>query len=171
VSVVDNAKLCKMRTDRNPAPVAPGRGFACRRFGARRRTGNERKPRARRGFQGIDHERKSRDQGALDAPILFQVTNQAKRGSRPRLQCAGRAKDSDEQQVTLHGRKTTTKRSQRREHDQLPHPRVHLQDTFHFALILEAPRPAGRGSATSRDLPQRPGRRSCSTAGRPVMAN
>jgi hypothetical protein len=57
-------------------------------------------------------------------------------------QCAGRTKDSDEQQVALHGRKTTTKRSQRREHDKLPHPRVHLQDTFHFALILEAPRPA-----------------------------
>ena len=56
--------------------------------------------------------------------------------------CAGHAKDSDEQQVALHRRKTTTKRSQRREHDQLPHPRVHLQDTFHFALILKAPRPA-----------------------------
>jgi hypothetical protein len=40
--------------------------------------------------------------------------------------CAGRAKDSYEQQVALHRRKTTTKRSQRREHDQLPHPRVHL---------------------------------------------
>jgi hypothetical protein len=52
--------------------------------------------------------------------------------------CAGRAKDSHEQQVALHRRKTTTKRSQRRERDQLPHPWVHLQDTFHFALILEA---------------------------------
>jgi hypothetical protein len=59
--------------------------------------------------------------------------------------CAGRAKDSDEPQVALHRRKTTTKRSQRREHDQLPHPRVHLQDTFHFALILEARRPPGLG--------------------------
>jgi hypothetical protein len=57
--------------------------------------------------------------------------------------CAGRAKDSYEQQVALHRRKTTTKRSQRRERDQLPHPRVHLQDTFHFALILEAPDPPG----------------------------
>src|SRR5262249_45441090 len=52
------------------------------------------------------------------------------------------AKDSDEHQVALRRRKTTTKRSQRREHDQLPHPWVHLQDTFHLALILEAPRPA-----------------------------
>ena len=50
--------------------------------------------------------------------------------------CAGRAKDSDEQQVARHRRKTTTKRRQRREHDQLPHPRVHLQDTFHFALYF-----------------------------------
>ena len=66
--------------------------------------------------------------------------------------CARRAKDSDEQQVALHRRKTTTKRSQRREHDQLPHLRVHLQDTFHSALILEAPRPAGRGSATGPGL-------------------
>jgi hypothetical protein len=36
--------------------------------------------------------------------------------------CAGRAKDSDEQQVALPRRKTTTKRSQRRERDQLSHP-------------------------------------------------
>jgi hypothetical protein len=77
--------------------------------------------------------------------------------------CAGRAKDSDEQQVALHRRKTTTKPSQRREHDQLPHPRVHLQEFFHFALILEAPRPVGIRAPTGRDLP-RPG-------GRPVMAN
>jgi hypothetical protein len=54
----------------------------------------------------------------------------------------GGAKESDEKEVTLRRRKTTTKPSQRREHDQLPHPRVHLQDTFHFALILEPPRPA-----------------------------
>src|SRR5215469_10120112 len=65
--------------------------------------------------------------------------------------CAGHAKDSDEHQVALHRRKTTTKRSQCREHDQLPHPRVHLQDTFHFAPILEAPRPANAGQ---RDGPR-----------------
>ena len=41
--------------------------------------------------------------------------------------CAGRAKDSDEQQVALHRRKTTTKRSQRREHEQLPHPWVQTE--------------------------------------------
>jgi hypothetical protein len=38
--------------------------------------------------------------------------------------CAGRAKDGDEQQVALHRRKTTTKRSQRRERDELPYPWV-----------------------------------------------
>src|SRR5215813_4608555 len=53
------------------------------------------------------------------------------------------AKDSDKQEVALHRRQTTTKRSQRGEHGQLPHAWVHLPDTFHFALILEAPRPAG----------------------------
>ena len=52
--------------------------------------------------------------------------------------CARPAKDSDEHQVTLRRRKTTTKRSQRREHDQLPHPWVHLQDTFHLGLIFES---------------------------------
>jgi hypothetical protein len=69
--------------------------------------------------------------------------------------CAGRAEDSDEQHVALRCRKTTTKRSQRRERHQLPHPGVHLQDTFHFALILEAPDPSGKategpGLATTR---------------------
>jgi hypothetical protein len=67
----------------------------------------------------------------------------------------GGAKEGDEQEVALHRRKTTTKRSQRREHDKLPHPRVHLQDTFHFALILQAPRPTvlrrdGSGLGTTR---------------------
>jgi hypothetical protein len=33
--------------------------------------------------QGDIHEETSRDQGALDAPILSQSTNQARRGSRP----------------------------------------------------------------------------------------
>ena len=52
----------------------------------------ERKPRTCRGFK--DHE-ESRDQGALDALILSQGRNQAKRGSRkrpdpPRLGKAGR---------------------------------------------------------------------------------
>src|SRR5215469_14334318 len=56
-------------------------------------------------------------------------------------QCAGRTKDSDEQQVALHRRKTTTKRSQRRERDQLSQGRVHPRQ-FHLALILKAPRPA-----------------------------
>jgi len=76
--------------------------------------------------------------------------------------CAGHAKDSDEQQVALHRRKTTTKRSQCREHDQLPHPRVHLQDTFHFAPILEAPRPSnagqrdGPGLVTTHPSPRAP---------------
>jgi len=36
-------------------------------------------------FQGDIHEETSRDQGALDAPILSQGTNQARRGSRIRL--------------------------------------------------------------------------------------
>ena len=56
-------------------------------------------------------------------------------------QCAGRTKDSDEQQVALDRRKTTTKRSQRRERDQLSQGRVHPRQ-FHLALILKAPRPA-----------------------------
>ena len=54
----------------------------------------------------------------------------------------GGAKEGDEQEVALHRRKTTTKRSQRREHYQLPHPWVHLRDTFHLGLILKAPQPA-----------------------------
>ena len=122
-------------------------------------------------FKEISMMKTSRDQGALDPPILSQSTNQARRGSRPdsarpmislqtsyrfdNCHCAGCAKDSYEQQVALHRCNATTKRSQRREHDQLPHPRVHLQDTFYFARILKAPRPAGRGSATGRDLSQR----------------
>jgi hypothetical protein len=48
-------------------------------------------------------------------------------------QCAGRTKDSDEQQVGLHPRKTTTKRSQRRERDQLSPPWVH-PECFQLAL-------------------------------------
>src|SRR5262249_8897998 len=101
----------------------------------------------------------------LDAPILSQSTSQARRGSRlarpmislqtsyrfDNCHCAGHAKDSDEQQVALHRRKTATKRSQCREHDQLPHPRVHMQDPFHSAPILEAPRPANAGQ---RDGPR-----------------
>jgi hypothetical protein len=47
----------------------------------------------------------------------------------------------------LHRRKTTTKRSQRREHDQLPHPWVHLQDTFHFALMMKSNRRSWRGQS------------------------
>jgi hypothetical protein len=63
----------------------------------------------------------------------------------------GGAKDSDKQEVALHRRQTTTKRSQRGERGQLPHG-VHLQDTFHFShLFGGAPtrpvvrRKAGRG--------------------------
>jgi hypothetical protein len=55
---------------------------------------------------------------------------------------AGGTKDGNKQEVALHRSQTTSKRSQRGERGQLPHPWVHLQDTFHFALILEAPRPA-----------------------------
>jgi hypothetical protein len=51
----------------------------------------------------------------------------------------GRAKDSDEQQVTLPCRKTTTKRSQRREHYQLPHPWVHLRILFVSPYFESAP--------------------------------
>jgi hypothetical protein len=40
------------------------------------------KPRACRGFQGVIQP--PRDQGALDTPILFQRTNQARRGSLKR---------------------------------------------------------------------------------------
>jgi hypothetical protein len=56
-------------------------------FGACRDTKSERKPRGARprAFQGDIHEETSRDQGALDAPILSQGTNQARRGSRKRL--------------------------------------------------------------------------------------
>ena len=66
-------------------------------------------------------------------------------------QCAGRAKDSDEQQVALHHRKTTTKRSQRREHDQLPHPRVHLTGYFSFRTYIGAPRPAASDGSANFD--------------------
>jgi hypothetical protein len=72
--------------------------------------------------------------------------------------CAGDAKDSDKQEVALHRRQTTTKRSQRGERGQLPHPWVHLQDTFHFALFWRRPDPPD-DAATGRDLP-RPGGRS-----------
>jgi hypothetical protein len=59
----------------------------------------------------------------------------------------GGAKQSDEQQVTMRRRKTTTKRGQRREHDQLPHPWVHLQDTFHL--------PTARYDGPGLDLAER----------------
>src|SRR5262249_34362017 len=45
----------------------------------------------------------------------------------------GGGKESDEQEVTLCRRKTTTKRSQRRERGQLPHPWVHPR-CLHLAL-------------------------------------
>src|SRR5215813_11627401 len=92
--------------------------------------------------------KESRDQGALDAPIPSQSTNQTRRGIATvrvdhfslqtsyrfdNCHCAGRAKDSDEQEVALSRRKTTTKRSQRRERGQLPHPWVH-PECFHLAL-------------------------------------
>jgi hypothetical protein len=66
---------------------------------------------------------------------------------------AGRAKDSDKQQVALHRRKTTTKRSQRREHDELPHPWVHLR--ILFVSDTKASRPAAV-ETTGRDLPRLP---------------
>ena len=43
--------------------------------------------------------------------------------------CAGGAKNSAKQEITVRRRKTTTKRSQRRQPDQLPHPCA-----FHVAL-------------------------------------
>jgi hypothetical protein len=46
---------------------------------------------------------------------------------------AGGAKDGEEQEVALSRRKTTTKRSQRRERGQLPHPWVH-PECFQLAL-------------------------------------
>src|SRR5262249_26299535 len=110
--------------------------------------------------------RMAQRKGALQPPLYYpkaQMRQASDRDSaRPMISlqtsyrfdnchCAGHAKDSDEQQVALHRRETTTKRSQCREHDQLPHPRVHLQDTFHFAPILEAPRPANAGQ---RDGPR-----------------
>src|SRR5262249_57145989 len=64
---------------------------------------------------------------------------------------AGRQKEGEDNGAPAHRRKPTTKRSQCREHDQLPHRGVHLQDTFHFAPILEAPRPANAGQ---RDGPR-----------------
>ena len=79
-------------------------------------------------------------------------TNQARRGSRggtPHISpqtsyrldnrnYTGGGKESDEKEVTLCRRKTTTKRSQRREHCQL-HPWVHLRDTFRLAYFESAP--------------------------------
>src|SRR5262249_14379197 len=44
---------------------------------------HKRKPRACRGFPRRYPEKTSRDQGALDAPILSQGTNQARRRKRP----------------------------------------------------------------------------------------
>jgi hypothetical protein len=61
--------------------------------------------------------------------------------------CAGRAKDGDEQQVALHRRKTTTKR-RHAESVMSSRTRGSLQDSFHFALILEAPRPAAGSSGS-----------------------
>src|SRR5262245_21257831 len=81
-------------------------------------------------------------------PILSQSIKHARRGSRPGLRpvispqtstrldnrnYTGGAKESDEQEVTLCHRKTTTKRRQRRERGQLRHPRVH-PECFHHAL-------------------------------------
>ena len=54
--------------------------------------------------------------------------------------CADHAENSDEQQVAPCRRKTTTKRRQRRERDQLSQS-VHPQQ-LHLVLILKAPRPA-----------------------------
>src|SRR6516162_11584443 len=53
-------------------------------FGACRCTKGKREPRDSQGFARVDHERKSRDHGALDVPILSQSINQARRGSRKR---------------------------------------------------------------------------------------
>ena len=52
-------------------------------FGACRCTGKKKAP-GQPGFARVDHERKSRDHGALDVPILSQSINQARRGSRKR---------------------------------------------------------------------------------------
>ena len=41
-------------------------------------------PGAFRGFQEVDHNKESRDQGALDATIVSQSTNQAKGGLHKR---------------------------------------------------------------------------------------
>jgi hypothetical protein len=59
----------------------------------------------------------------------------ARRQSRTPRICnyAGGAKESDEQKITLPRGKTTTKRSQRQERGQLPHPWVH-PGCFHLAL-------------------------------------
>ena len=66
-------------------------------------------------------------------------------------QCAGRTKDSDEQQVALHRRKTTTKRSQRRERDQLSQGRVYPRQ-FHLASYFESARPAVRPATEAPNL-------------------
>jgi hypothetical protein len=50
------------------------------RFGIRRYTGAKESPGRAGAFKETSHE--SRDQGALDAPILSQITNQARRGSQ-----------------------------------------------------------------------------------------
>ena len=70
-----------------------------------------------------------RDQGALDAPILSQGTNQARRGSRGepsrkmsyRLDshCDGTPKNSDEKQVTVGQCKATTEAREQGKSDQL----------------------------------------------------
>src|SRR5262249_47747220 len=109
-------------------------------------------------FKEISMMKTSRDQGALDPPILSQSTNQARRGSRPdsarpmislqtsyrfdNCHCAGCAKASYEQRAARHGGTATPRGGRRGENARLPPRGFHLQDTFHFAVILKAPGPA-----------------------------
>ena len=67
---------------------------------------------------------------------------------------AGDAKDSDKQEVALHRRQTTTKRSQRGEHGQLPHPWaiyriLFISHLFGSARAAESPSD-GPGLVTTR---------------------
>jgi len=74
---------CLIQTD--PLPAADAREI--------------RKPRACRGFQG-ELMRTSRDQGALNAPILSQSTNHARRRSRKRPGPPGDARQRRQTQRT-----------------------------------------------------------------------
>jgi hypothetical protein len=90
------------RLHRGAPPAEPRRdqptnAWPAASFGCLRTQGQKKAPGAEAGaFQGDIHEETSRDQGELDAPILSQRTNQARRGSRKRPGPAARAATGSE---------------------------------------------------------------------------